>query len=60
MEEETKNESLPNSEAVTEEIPKQEPIEDKTDLKSPESMRKAVDTTRGIFRGALRGLTDPW
>jgi len=60
MEEETKNESLPNQEVVTEEIPKQEPIEDKTELKSPESMRKAIEKTRGVFRGTLRGLTDPW
>ena len=52
MEEENKTESLPDQEPVKE--------EKKQELKSDVSMHGAVENTRKVLRGAMRGISDPW
>ena len=50
MEEENKTESLP----------KQEPKKEENEYKSDASMHGAVENTRKVLRGAMRGISDPW
>ena len=50
MEEETKTETLPE----------QEPEKEENKLKSNASMHGAVENTRKVLRGAMRGISDPW
>ena len=50
MEEETKTETLPV----------QKPEKEENKLKSDASMHGAVENTRKVLRGAMRGISDPW
>jgi len=52
MEEENKTESLPEQKPVKE--------EKKPEYKSDASMHGAVENTRKVLRGAMRGISDPW
>jgi len=50
MEEENKTESLPE----------QKPKKEENGYKSDASMHGAVENTRKVLRGAMRGISDPW
>ena len=50
MEEENKTESLPE----------QKPKKEENEYKSDASMHGAVENTRKVLRGAMRGISDPW
>ena len=50
MEEENKTESLPE----------QKPKKEENEYKSDASMHRAVENTRKVLRGAMRGISDPW
>ena len=44
----------------TETLPVQKPEKEENKLKSDASMHGAVENTRKVLRGAMRGISDPW